>query len=146
MTIHQFGHCHFYLKSLLTILIFLNYGKNRIFTSPQKNDKWNFENYRPISLPPILSRVFEKIIFNKLYAFLPNEQLLNRNQFGFRPSDSCINQLLSIRHEIFQSFDTTPPLEVWSVFLDISKAFDNVWHEGLLFKLNSIGIWGKFYK
>ena len=80
------------------------------------------------------------MIFNKMYAFLLNEQLLNPNQFGFRPSDSCINQLLSITHEIFRFFDTTPPLEVRSVFLDISKAFDNVWHEGLLFKLNSSGI------
>ena len=81
-----------------------------------------------------------------MYAFLQNEQLLNGSQSGFRPSDSCINQLLPITHEIFQSFDATPPLEVRSVFLDISKAFDKVWQEGLLYKLNSIGILGKFYK
>ena len=61
-----------------------------------------------------------------MYAFLQNEQLLNPNQSGFRSSDSCIKQLLSITHEILQSFDPTPPLEVKSVFLDISKAFDKV--------------------
>ena len=61
-----------------------------------------------------------------MYAFLQNEQLLNPNQSGFRSSDSCIKQLLSITHEILQSVDPTPPLEVRSVFLDISKAFDKV--------------------
>ena len=47
------------------------------------------------ALLPIFSKTFEKIIFNSLYTFLQNEQLLNSNQSGFRPSDSCINQLLS---------------------------------------------------
>ena len=73
------------------------------------------------------------------------ERLLNPNQSGFRPSDSCINQLLAITHEIFEAFDCNPTLEVRSVFLDISKAFDKVWHEGLLFKLRSMGISGELY-
>ena len=73
------------------------------------------------------------------------EKLLNPNQSGFRPSDSCINQLLAITHEIFEAFDCNPPLEVRSVFLDISKAFDKVWHEDLLYKLKSIGISGGLY-
>ena len=49
------------------------------------------------TLLPIFSKTFEKIIFNSLYTFLHNEKLLNSNQSGFRPSDSCINQLLSTR-------------------------------------------------
>ena len=61
-------------------------------------------------------KIFEKIIFNKMYTSLQNEKLLNPNQSGFRPSDSCTNQLLSITHEFFQSFDATPSLEVRSVF------------------------------
>ena len=62
------------------------------------------------------------------------EKLLNPNQSGFLSSDSCINQLLAITHEIIEVFGCNPPLEVRSVFLDISKAFDKVWHEGLLYK------------
>ena len=73
------------------------------------------------------------------------KRLLNPNQFGFRRSDSCINQLLAITHEIFEVFDCNPPLEVRSVFLGISKAFDKVWHEDLLFKLRSIGISSELY-
>ena len=63
------------------------------------------------------------------------EELSNPNQSGFRPSDSCVNQLLAITHEIFEAFDCSPRLEVRSVFLDISKAFDKIWHEGLFYKL-----------
>ena len=73
------------------------------------------------------------------------ENLLNPNQSGFRPSDSCINQFFAITHKIFEAFDCNPSLEVRSVFLDISKAFDKVWHEGLLYKLKSMGISGELY-
>ena len=73
------------------------------------------------------------------------EKLSNPNQSGFRPSGSCINQLLAITHEIFEAFDCNPPLEVRSVFSDISNAFDKVWHEGLLYKLKSLGISGELY-
>ena len=81
-----------------------------------------------------------------MYSFLLEENLLNPNQSGFRPSDSCINQLVAITHEIFEAFDCNPSLEVRSVFLDISKAFDKVWHDGLLYKLKSMGISGELYK
>ena len=68
------------------------------------------------ALLPIFSKTFAKIIFNSMYTFLQNEQLLNSNQSGFRPSDYCINQLLSNTLKIFQSFGATLPLEVRAVF------------------------------
>ena len=67
-----------------------------------------------------------------LKHFLDNN-LITPKQSGFRPGDSCINQLLSITHDIFTSFDNG--LEVRGVFLDISKAFHKVWHDGLICKL-----------
>ena len=66
--------------------------------------------------------------------------MISREQSGFKPGDSCINQLLSTTHEIYKSFDDG--LEVRSVFLYISKAFDKVWHEGVIFKLKQNGISG----
>ena len=62
-------------------------------------------------------------------------------QSGFRPGDSCTNQLLSIANEILSAFDDSH--EVRGVFLDISKAFDRVWHERLLFKLHQKRILGE---
>ena len=120
--------------------------KSNIIPVHKKNDKQLVNNYRPISLLPIFGKSFEKMIFNRIYNVLSEENLLNHNQSGFRPSDSCVNQLLSLTHEIFEAFDCNPTLEVKSVFLDISKAFDKVWHEGLLYKFKSMGISGELHK
>ena len=99
-------------------------------------------NYRPISLLPVCGKIFEKCIYNSLYGYLQSNDILSKSQSGFRKGDSCISQLLAITHEIYSNFDAIPSLETRGVFLDISKAFDRVWHEGLLFKLKSYGING----
>ena len=117
--------------------------KSNIIPVHKKNDKRLVNNYRPISLLPAFGKIFEKIIFNKIYNYLSKENLLNPNQSGFQPSDSCINQLIAITHEMFEAFDCNPSLEVRSVFLDISKAFDKVWREGLIYKTKSMGISGE---
>ena len=101
----------------------------------KKGDKQLIKNYRPISLLPICGKIFEKIIFNNLYAYLHTNNLMSKKQSGFRPGNSTTNQLLYLLDEIHQAFDSTESLEVRAVFLDISKAFDKVWHEGLIFKL-----------
>ena len=54
--------------------------------------------------------------------------------------ESCISELLSIVHEIQSSFDCNPPVDTRAIFWDISKAFDKVWHQGLLFRLKSYGV------
>ena len=104
------------------------------------------ENYRPISLLPLCGKIFEKIIFNNLYRHLTTHHLITKNQFGFRPGDSTTNQLIDLVDEIHQAFDSTKSLEVRAVFLDISKAFDKVWHDGLIFKMRQNGISGKLLK
>ena len=84
-------------------------------------------------------------MFYKIYNFLLDVKLVNLNQSRFCPSGSCINQLLTITHEIFEAFDCNPSLEVRSVFIDISKAFHKDWHEGLHYTLNIMCILGGFY-
>ena len=68
----------------------------------------------------------------KYSSFLIENKLIPSSQSGFKPGDSSINQLLSITHEIYSSFDGG--LEFRSVFLDISRAFDKLWHDGIIFK------------
>ena len=85
-------------------------------------------------------KFFEKIIFNPMLDFLEENSLLCPHQSGFCSSDSCQSKLLSIVHDIYASFDQSPTLEVRANFLHMSKAFDKVWHEGLIFKLEHIEI------
>ena len=116
--------------------------KSNVIPVHKKNSKQLINNYRPVSLLPIFGKMFERIIFDNIYKYLDEHDLLNPNQSGFRPNDSCIYQLMEITHNIFSSFDCNPTLETRAVFLDISKAFDKVWHKGLMYKLESIGISG----
>ena len=85
--------------------------------------------YRSICLLYIFGKIFEEIIFNRICNFLLEENLLNPNQSGFLPSNLCVNQLIAITQKIFGVFTCNLLLEVRSVFLDTSKAFDKVWHK-----------------
>ena len=103
----------------------------------KKQSRQLIKNYRPISLLPICGKIFEKLIFDNIYEHLCNNRLITTNQSGFRPGDSTINQLLSITHNIYEGFEMEPSRETQAVFLDISKAFDKVWHEVLLLTLST---------
>ena len=92
-----------------------------------------------------LEKFLKKIIFNRIYNLHLEERILNPDQLCFRLSDSYVDQLIAVTYEIFEAFDCNPRLEVRSVFLDISKSFDKVWNEGLLYKLKLVGISGELY-
>ena len=68
----------------------------------KKNSGQLKSNYRPISLLPICSKIFEKVLFDQIQTFLNSNNLISKHQSGFRPRDSTINQLLSITHEIYR--------------------------------------------
>ena len=79
-----------------------------------------------------------------MFAFFNENNFIPPNQLGFRPGDSFVKQLLAITHKIYKSFEEG--FEGRGVFLNISKVFDKVWHEGLLLKLNQDGISGNLLK
>ena len=114
--------------------------KANIVPIHEKGYKQTLENYRPVSLLPICGKILERLMFNEMFNFFIENKLISSNQSGFKPGNSCINQLLSITHEIYKSFDVG--LKARSVFLDISKAFDKVWHDGIIYKLTQNGISG----
>ena len=95
-------------------------------------------NYRPISILPITSKIMEKIVFKKLYSFLIENKLLSKLQFGFRGGHSCSDALLSMINEIFKQKNNNK--KVCVLTLDISKAFDTVCHQILIYKLFKLGL------
>ena len=104
----------------------------------KKNDPTSVNNYRPVSLLSIIGKVMEKCIYKYLNNYIVQNNILTEHQSGFRHNDSTVNQLVLICKKMNNTFDNGK--EVRIVFCDISKAFDRVWHKGLLHKLQNIGI------
>ena len=97
-----------------------------------------------MSLLPICGKVLERILCKSMFEIFIQNNLITPNKSGFKTGDLCINQLISITHKIYKSFDDG--YEVWGVFLDISKAFDKVWHQGLHYKLRQSSIFDESLK
>ena len=96
----------------------------------KSGDKSLVNNYRPISLLCIISKVLEKIIFKNLFDFLYNR--LSVYQFGFVPGHSCLQQLLSCTHDLYLAKSLHCDADV--IYLDYRKAFDSVVHNELLWQ------------
>ncbi len=106
----------------------------------KKNDKASPKNYRPVSLLCILGKVMEKIVFKHMYNYLKDHDTIYKYQSGFLPGHSTTHHLAHLYHVITEAFDNQKKVRL--VFGDISKAFDKIWHAGLVFKLKKVGVTG----
>ena len=97
-------------------------------------DKRKYKNYRPISILPVVSKVFEREVFNQVYRYLSENPLLSRFQSGFRPKHSTLSALIQMCDDWLQNMDSGNLNCVQ--FLDVQKAFDSVNHEILLNKMH----------
>ena len=102
--------------------------------------KIDIQNYRPISLLSAFSKIYEKVMYQRIYNFLSHNNILIENQFGFRKGRSCEHALLTAQHEILSSLNKKQISML--LLLDFSKAFDMVDHQILLNKLYNYGIRG----
>ena len=110
----------------------------------KKESKLNHLNYRPISLLSVFSKIFEKLIYSRIYLFLTKNKLISNKQFGFRSNYSTNHALVSITERIKSLLDDTQ--FVCGIFIDLEKAFDTVNHEILCDKLNYYGLRGNVNK
>lgn len=106
----------------------------------KKGNSELLENYRPISTLPIFGKIFEKVIYTRLYSFFTSQNLLYDKQFGFRKSHSTNH---AINHSAtYVSNKLNNKEHVLGIFIDLSKAFDTIDHDSLTYKLDRYGVRG----
>ena len=101
------------------------------------------KNYHPVSLLSVVSKVFEKHVNNRIVDDLEKSSLFSEFQYEFRSSRSTADLLTVVSERTARAFNRSGAPR--AVVLDISKAFDRVWHAGLLHKLKSHGISGQIF-
>lgn len=115
---------HFKIAKIISIL------------KPTKDPKCA-ASYRPISLLSSVSKILERVLNTKLDVFLTENSAINPKQFGFRAEHSTVHQIKRIVKII--SDNKARRRSTGMVLLDMEKAFDSIWHDGVIFKLNKIG-------
>ena len=103
----------------------------------KKDEKFLFTNYRPMSVLPCFSKLLEKIIYNRLYKYLSDNNYLYEKQFGFQAAHSTEHAVIQLISQILQAFNEND--HTIGIFIDLSKPFDTVDHHLLLQKLELYG-------
>lgn len=102
---------------------------------PQKPDK-DVSSYRPISLLPTISKIVERTIHDRLVKQIEDKNIIPNFQFGFRRKHATTHQLIRITEDIIENFNRST--QTAAIYMDIEKAFDRVWHDGLIHKLRRL--------
>ena len=103
--------------------------------------KSNLGNYRPISILPVISKIYEKVLYKRLYSFLSTNKVLYESQYGFRSNHSTIHAVCELVEDILKGYEEKE--HTLAVFIDLSKAFDTINHEVLIQKLWHYGVRGQ---
>ena len=135
-----FGLCHIFNLSLSQGHFVTDFKKAKVIPVYKKGKKANVNNYRPIRLLPVLSKILEKIVHNRLYSFLSQSNFSYDLQVGFRKNHSTSQAAAVMVENINKSFEDKE--YTLGVFLNLSKAFDTIDHSILLAKLNHFGVRG----
>lgn len=110
----------------------------------KKGDETEIQNYRPISILPSISKLFEKAMFLRLTKHLEQYNLLNQEQHGFRKNKSTVTALINFVESIIESINEKN--KVCGIFMDLSRAFDSISHTKMISKLKKFGIQNSYLK
>lgn len=111
---------------------------SKIIPIYKKGDKSLVQNYRPVSIVPIFSKIFESIMYNQLSRYFDSHNLLSDCQYGFRPGKSTTSAIMNIVDHSLEAFENRESVSL--VLCDLSKAFDCVPYDILLMKLSHYGM------